>query len=228
MAQNPTQKALALLIEACPELTPEQLEKLSIGQRDARLIQLRGWFFGPNMQCATACPKCMDHLEMSFDVSDVLVEAEREPVEALIIMNGSYQVSFRVPDSSDLLHIADENDLARRRSRLFERCLLKINYNGKAKSANQLPAKVTKAIMERMIQADPQANVQINLTCPACEHSWEATFDIGSFFWSEINAWVHRIIHDVHVLASAYGWREIDILAMSPTRRQIYLDMVGV
>jgi len=34
-------------------------------------------------------------------------------------------------------------------------------------------------------------------------------------------------LSDVHTLARAYGWRERDILTLSPTRRQFYLNMVG-
>jgi hypothetical protein len=35
------------------------------------------------------------------------------------------------------------------------------------------------------------------------------------------------MLRDVHALATAYGWREADIVAMSPWRRQVYLDMVS-
>ena len=63
------------------------------------------------------------------------------------------------------------------------------------------------------------------LYCPECGHRWHATFDIVSFFWSEIDAWAYRTLHQVHRLASAYGWREADILAMSPWRRQFYLSL---
>jgi hypothetical protein len=34
------------------------------------------------------------------------------------------------------------------------------------------------------------------------------------------------VLREVHILASAYGWREDDILAMSPARRRIYLEML--
>jgi hypothetical protein len=52
-------------------------------------------------------------------------------------------------------------------------------------------------------------------------------FDIASYFWDEINAWANRILREVHILASRYGWSERDILALSPWRRQFYLDMVN-
>jgi hypothetical protein len=50
---------------------------------------------------------------------------------------------------------------------------------------------------------------------------------VVAYFWSEINAWAYRLLGEVHSLASAYGWREEDILAMSPWRRHVYLEMVG-
>jgi hypothetical protein len=78
-----------------------------------------------------------------------------------------------------------------------------------------------------MAEADPQANVQLAITCPVCSKHWQAGFDIVSFFWNEIDAWAHRLLQEVHTLASAYGWREADILAMSPWRRQCYLAMIG-
>jgi hypothetical protein len=75
-----------------------------------------------------------------------------------------------------------------------------------------------------MAEVDPQADVQLAMACPACSHEWQLTFDILSFFWNEINAWASRILDEVHTLASAYGWREADILALSPHRRQLYLE----
>ena len=47
------------------------------------------------------------------------------------------------------------------------------------------------------------------LTCPQCSHHWHAPLDIVSFVWSEIHAWAVRLLHDVHALALAYGWRGV-------------------
>ena len=78
-----------------------------------------------------------------------------------------------------------------------------------------------------MAEADPQADVQLALVCPACGHTWQATFEIVSFLWAELSAWAERTLADVHALASTYGWREADILAMSARRRQRYLELAG-
>ena len=74
---------------------------------------------------------------------------------------------------------------------------------------------------------DPQADLEVNLTCPACGHRWAALVDVAAFLWTELKAQARRLLREVHTLALAYGWRESDILAMSSRRRQAYLDMVG-
>jgi hypothetical protein len=47
-----------------------------------------------------------------------------------------------------------------------------------------------------------------------------------SYLWSELEEWAHRVLVDIHTLAGAYGWSERQILALSPVRRQLYVDMV--
>jgi hypothetical protein len=101
------------------------------------------------------------------------------------------------------------------------------NLDGAGTSLVDLPETVIAALAEYMTQCDPQADVQLNLSCPACGQSWTVMFDIVSFFWSEICAQAKRLLREVHTLARAYSWREADILNMSTARRQFYLEMVS-
>ena len=78
-----------------------------------------------------------------------------------------------------------------------------------------------------MADADPAAEKRIEVICPACGVLTMALFDVVSFFWAEIEAWVTRTARDVHALASAYGWREADILGMGNARRQLYLSLLS-
>ena len=80
-------------------------------------------------------------------------------------------------------------------------------------------------MVEQIAASDPQADTRINLTCPECRHAWSEVFDIASFFWAEVDALARRTLREVNVLARVYGWAERDILALSPSRRQIYLAM---
>lgn len=226
LSQGPLQRALTLLAAACPGINVDTLANLSIGQRDARLLTLREWTFGPQLVCLAICPQCGEQLEAACNVDDIRAGTEIETSEPLSLSIAEHEVRFRLPNSVDLLSVANIEDLAGSRQLLFERCLLAAGYHGEDRSAEQLPAHVVEAIIDHMAQVDPQADVELSLCCPGCNHDWLATFDIISFFWSEINAWAYRILREVHVLASAYGWRESDILAMSAQRRQIYLELV--
>jgi hypothetical protein len=86
---------------------------------------------------------------------------------------------------------------------------------------------VVGAVVDRMARSDPQADVRLESACPACAHRWSSPFDIFCYLWSEIEDWAERLIREVHALALAYGWSERDIIAMSPRRRRLYLDMMG-
>lgn len=226
LVQPPVQRALTLLAAAHPELPYETLERLNIGQRDARLLTLREWLFGQQIISVARCPSCGERLEFSFEVSSLRGASEPEAEETFSLSEAGYELSFRLPNSGDLL-VMSTVDAPTRNRFLLERCLLTVQHNGKEQPTDQLPASVAQTIVERMAELDPQADVHLALSCPACDYQWQAPFDIVVFFWSEIHAWAKRILQEVHTLASAYGWREADILAMSSWRRQCYLEIIG-
>jgi hypothetical protein len=225
--QRPIQRALTLLAAAWPDTPPDVLAGLSIGQRDARLLTLRESIFGPHLASLAICPDCSESLELSFDVADIRVAPEIEPAAELTASIEGYEVRFRLPNSRDLVAASNEAISDTMCQVLLQRCLLAVIHDDKAQPVNQLPTHIEQAIVERMANCDAQADIELTFTCPACEHQWQARFDIVSYLWTELDAWVCRILREVHVLASAYGWREDDILALGPRRRQIYLDMIS-
>ena len=227
LSQSSIQRALTLLEAACPEISLDRLVNLSIGQRDGLLLSLRERIFGSQLVSLATCPACGERLELTFSVSDIRVVPKIEPASVLIAQVENYEVQFRLPTSLDLSAISGQSDLTKIRQQLLERCLLSARYNGEVFSIKELPATVVGTVLQEMAQADPQADLQLALSCPACNHQWQAAFDAISFFWSEIHAWARRILREVHALASAYGWGEADILAMSSQRRQFYLETIG-
>lgn len=227
-ARPPVERALALLAAACPEETPDALARLSIGRRDALLMTLREWTFGPRLVSLATCPDCGERLELDMAVADLRVPSTGPALERLEMTVDGYEVSLRLPDSRDLAMIAGETagetDLPALRQRLLGRCLLAVRHLGEEAS---LPETLAAAAVARLAEADPQADVQLALSCPGCGCSWLAAFDIVTFFWREIEAWAARILREIHALALAYGWSEVEILSLSPQRRQVYLQMVS-
>jgi hypothetical protein len=220
-------RALPLLAAALPDASTEAVATLSIGERDRWLLTLRSWTFGPRLACVASCSSCSEQLEWTVDIADLWSAKQAELPGEISLEVDHYRVTFRVPNSLDLAALAGCADPETARLSLLERCISAVEREGHEITSTDLPSAVANAVAKRMGEADSQADVQVDLTCPACGHGWRALFDIETFFWSEINAWARRILSEVHTLASAYGWREKDILNLSPWRRQFYLGLVG-
>ncbi|HEX6732596.1 MAG TPA: hypothetical protein VF074_21435 [Pyrinomonadaceae bacterium] len=220
-------RLLPLLAAALPDASIEDVATLSIGERDRWLMTLRSSTFGPQLASVITCSMCGEQLEWTIDSADLWPAKQAELPGELLLDMDHYRVRFRVPNSLDLAAIAGCINAEAARSSLLRRCISALEREGREISPGDLPDPVSNAVAKLMGQADPQADVQVDLACPACGHHWQALFDIESFFWSEINAWAQRILSEVHTLASAYGWGEKDILNLSPWRRQFYLGLVG-
>jgi hypothetical protein len=226
LSLTPVERVLALLAAACREPI-DALAQLSVGQRDARLLLLRDWTFGSQLSSVVTCPACTERLELNIKSADVRVGADAESTENLALSLAGYELRFRVPNSLDVMAIAECPDARDARQRLLERCVATSEHRGEPVAAGRLPTEVAEAVAKRMALADPQGDVQLPIACAQCGHQWQAGFDIASFFWSEIHAWAQRTLREVHALASVYGWREADILTMSAWRRQFYLNCIG-
>jgi hypothetical protein len=227
LAQPPTHQALAVLAAACPDSSWKELAELPIGQRDRGLLSLREVLFGSQLTMVSRCPACGEPLEFALRVSDLQGhDVQAPPGRSWAMDVEGYSVTFRLPASCDLLALPPGEGPATLRHRLLARCVLDArDASGEKVSAELLPSHVAAAIAREMAVADPGADVELDLTCPACEHRWQAVFDIAGFLWKEIQAWAQRALRDVHCLARAYGWREADVLALTPTRRQIYMEL---
>ena len=223
------QRALTLLAAASPDLSLDQLARLSIGQRDTCLLTLRELTFGSQLNAVAHCRGCGAQLDFNFSVADTRMAAVDEtPIdETFTVTLGNRVAQFRLPNSLDLAAIASEHDVSRARTLLLQRCVLSVTHDGNTHSVADAPRELLDAAVEEIARLDPQADVDVAFTCPSCGDRREVALDIASFFWSEIDAWATRTLSDVHTLAAAYGWRESDILLMNPRRRQRYLDLVG-
>jgi hypothetical protein len=229
---RPTGRALALLSAACAEIPPGEVARLAIGARDRLLLTLRRQMFGSRMTAVTQCPACRASLELEFDLDDINVtpsgKAELpESAEALSLSQDGYEISFRLPNSLDLLALPGHGSIDESKRHLIACVLLQALHGDREISAAELPQALIDALDREMSLSDPQGEIRLNLDCAECQTNWRAPFDIVSYLWSEIDAWAIRLLRDVHRLARAYGWPESDILALSPMRRQCYLDMLG-
>jgi predicted RNA-binding Zn-ribbon protein involved in translation (DUF1610 family) len=228
---HPVRGALLALAAASPGPGWDGWARAPIGERDGALLRLHEQLFGGELHTTATCPSCGERLESEFSAQDI---RRREPAPpgaggaALSLKGEGFDIEYRLPTSEDLLQIAAErSDSTSDAERLLRRCVSRARRGGRVVDPSSLPENVIDRIADGMAQHDPDADVRVALACPACGNAWELLFDIVTYFWGELDDWAQRILADVHALARAYGWTEREILALSPARRQVYLDMVG-
>ena len=230
--RHPIDRALLALALAMPEEAPDQLADRPVGWREVNLLALRNATFGSALEGYAPCPCCGSLMEFSLDGAALLDELPAPPSEARIQFDGR---QWRLPSSRDQAMILDAPDAETAVGRLLERCRIgeTVARDGAAAVDAEKSPKIISSptligeLESRMEALDPAANIRLGMQCSDCGHLWEAVLDVGSCFWDELGTRARQLLETVHRLASAYGWREADILALSPARRAAYLNMIG-
>jgi hypothetical protein len=224
-AQSALERALTTLAAACPESTRDELAALSVSQRDAQLLEARELTFGPRLDGCARCGQCQERLMFTLDLTSLRRRASTAQSGAEFeVETGGRKLRFRMPNSRDLEAVAGLEDVAAARRLLAERCAMRAAHDDA--EVVELSAGDVARFAGVIDELAPEAEATLDLTCPSCGQREQAVFDIAAFFWTEIVAQARRLLGEVHLLASAYGWRESDILAMSARRRQAYLEMI--
>ena len=181
-----------------------------VGRTNARLLRLHRELVGPRLEATVACTGCGDTLAIDLAVADLLgledaVVDEPEP----LVVGGEDRVVWRPPAHHDLLLVEGGGADA-----LLARCAGAVDTTDRPR------------VVAAMAAADPLAEVEVEVGCPACGVSVVAEVDLPSFLWSEVDSRARTLLAEVDVLARAYGWSEGQVLDLSPQRRQHYLDLV--
>jgi hypothetical protein len=217
-----------LLAAGTPSMTEAELGAHTAGRRDAALLSIMAATFGPQVEALASCPACGQPVEFGFSVADVVsVEAAGEGGEPLRVRQNGFDVRFRLPTVADLARVSDRPEADGVRTALLERCVVQVCRRGKVIAVEDLPEEVADAIDSEMALADPNSDITFALACEACGNAWSAPLDVPAFVWSEVDAWARRLLVEVHSLAAAYGWNEREILALSPARRLMYLELAS-
>lgn len=220
LAQSALERPLILLALAT-NLSRAEIAEWSIGARNEKLLELRARVYGDEVNAVTNCPACSERLEMNLRVSDFRAPSASSEVRTREFRVNSSALTYRLPNTNDLIAAFHAHDFNTARETLLERVVVKVD------GAPELDTHLVDELTAQLERDEPLAAMRVGLKCPNCSHEWETVFDIANFFWLELDAWARRILREVHTLASAYGWNESEIFALSPQRRQLYLEMIA-
>ncbi len=225
VVQPPARRTLPVLMAALPALAEPQVLGLRLGQRNQCLLTLRTWVFGSRLCALADCPQCKAVIDLTLDTSDLCHALPDTSDVPTTLQHGAWRIHFTSPRVADLLSASRFSDMPRIRQYLIECCVISIHHDEMPQPVAAIPADVLAEVIAAIEAADPLAHLDLSLSCPDCAHAWAAGFDIASFLWGELDAWAWRTLREVDVLARVYGWSEADILSLSATRRQRYLEL---
>src|SRR5205809_593221 len=146
------ERAPAILAAALDPDDLAQVDGWPVGRSDAALLDLHSALFGGRIAGVTACPACLEDLELDFAVENIRAPhgdgTERLEAET----ESGHGVVFRLPTVSDLAYLGRR---ATRRS-LAESCVVEAFVDGEPIAAAALPESVVGAIDALMAARDPQ------------------------------------------------------------------------
>ena len=220
-------KGLYLLQLLYPHANLEELMAFSIGRRDVNLLYLRSLLFGNQLENTAHCPECGQKTEWTMPLKQLYLQPleTQEDKEEFTLEQEGKPIAFRLPNNQDLLELSTENPSAWTTERLLQKCILQ--QEGIIRQVEDFSDIFKQQIIEKIAELDPQADINIGLSCPECEYQWSLNFNILTYLWTELEDYVYRLLQDIGRLAMNFGWSENSILEMSRFRRNLYLQMLG-
>ena len=219
-------RSTALLVLACAFPDRTELAGLTLGERDALLLEVRrqrSVIVSPRMSrvrpaasrpsSRSRAPRC---------------ERATTPPARWELEHDGVRLTLRALDSRDAAAaVAAGADMDAARAVLLERAVVAAERDGRPVGVHELAGEVAEAVSASLANHDPTAELLLDVACSACETSWQSVLDVAAFVWTEPAAQAERLLQDVHLLARAYGWSEEQTLALGNSRRTAYLAMAG-
>lgn len=216
------------------DMTPQLAHSLSVGDREALVLQARRIALGDRMQCVVRCSnnECREPMDLDLTISQLLLPpySDWRPkyCEAFEKEGTRWNIRFRLPTGADQSAVAGVTraDPEAGAAALLDRCVLDARpENGATVPPAALPPAVIEALAERMAQLDPQAEVILQFVCSACGAQGSAVLDAADYLLRELSQ--SQLYREVHVLALHYHWSEREILELSRAKRHRYLALLA-
>lgn len=220
----------------------EILDLLTLGDREALLLHLRALSYGERLDAQAHCPRCSAPMDLELGTAQLLLEPYANPRPAYELELAGHAVLLRVPTRADQIAAASVADSV---AELLRRCVGVHAANEVHSPApdgdvpdrdvgdvgdddmGNVPEAVVALVPGIMQELDPQAELQLNLTCPECETGFSSVLDMAGYLFEEAGSRADALFGQVNALALGYHWSEAEILALPHPRRQLYLGLLA-
>lgn len=233
MAAMPPVRCVSALIENLvlhigeAAVTPDQLARLTIGDRERLLLAVCSRLLGAETDLAVSCPSCKSVVEVPISFRD-LVTAQPQSADrrcGLAAPDGTWTAELSPPTAEDIERTLGRGPEASRR--LLEACVTALfDAQGQSVARDTLPRECEGELADNLLALDPLAECRIAVDCPHCTTAFETLLDGFSLLKAAFGS-AGALYGDVYRMARAYHWSEADILALPLMRRSQYLAIAA-
>ncbi|MBN8510122.1 MAG: hypothetical protein J0L57_16115 [Burkholderiales bacterium] len=205
------------LLDACAAV-PGGWWPRPVGARTAALLALLRATEGREALALTLrCPACGAPFEIEL-AHDALAALAPAAAQMQLAREGAEALTLRLPTGDDL---RAWRSLAPAWPGEVQRAML-----AHLAVAGTPTAEDAAAAADALAQVDPLVSFGVACTCPACGAAAEPEIDLEAVALQRLAVRQRNLLHEVHALASRYGWTEGEILAVPPARRARYLELI--
>jgi hypothetical protein len=177
----------------------ELLDEITVADRHWLIAHLLCRDVGPAVDIADRCSVCSEMLALSLDLAAAIRHAE-PAVQRGVILDG-----VRAPTSNDI-------ESASTLEELIVRCAP--HHDGPLGEIEQA-----------LGDADPLGVITLNTTCVVCGAPSAVEVDLEARWLASSRQTALSLLEEVHMLARYYHWTEDEILGLSDTRRNQYIEL---
>lgn len=210
------------------------VRSLAVGDREALLLHLRRLTLGDTLPCTLTCPSCEEKMDLELSARELLLDPQpldqRWQEMRIEDEEGSYRVHFRLPTGADQEAVAARGarDAETAARQIARRCVDRVvDAGGTELPVEAWPESLVEELSDQMETLDPQAELRINVQCPACEHGFSFLFDTAAYFAEELERRGPQLYREVHTLAFYYHWSEAEIMNLTLRERGRYIELIN-
>ncbi|HMO47491.1 MAG TPA: hypothetical protein PKB14_15850 [Rubrivivax sp.] len=205
------------LLDACAA-TPAGWWCQPVGARTAALLALlRASEAREAIALTLRCAACAAPFEIEL-AHAALAGLAQAPPQLQVARDGAEPLTLRLPTGDDLRAWQALQPAARDAARRAMLARLAV-------AGTPLPGDEA-AAAAALAQADPLVSFSVACACPCCGVAAEPEIDLEGLALQRLAARQRGLLHEVHALASHYGWTEAEVLAVPPARRAKYLELI--
>ena len=195
---------------------------MSAADRDALLAILHRRCWGDRIVSTLHCRACGAPFDLSFTLSELQLQLHERGVEWL--REKSSQETWRAPvPPSGAQEIAAADLAGEGRA---EAALHTLIYADEALAAEDARPTVDELAVA-MENAAPILDVGLDAQCAECGHAQQAHFDVQSFVLQRLLNERELLMHEIHTLATGYGWTLSEILGLPRSTRRSFVQLLS-